>query len=358
MTAIREVPARARLSSHMARASRAAMHSPAQALSREIGPPAAAAAADISIVIVNFRSAGDVIACLGSLYRQDHGRTIEVIVVDNASGDGGAERIKAAYPQARVLEMAENLGFAGGNNAGLALARGQFLLLLNPDTEMPDGVLGAVCHRLAADRRIGVIGVPQDVGGRIVGSALRFLTPGRIFIRSLVPPQIIARVMPQYSIRYSAQDVRAEFECEAVVGCFMAMRRDVLDAVGGLDQRIFMYAEELEFCHRVRRAGFAVLHMGGLSVVHHGGVTTRSIPIWRDVQMQQGQLVFIGLTQGKGAARLAGAAMSLSHLVRLPIELVMAGPLWKDRLECRFKRLSRSFKAMFAPPERTVQSID
>ena len=335
------------------------MHSPAQALLREIGPETAAVGAEISIVIVNFRSAGDVIACLGSLYGQDHGRTIEVIVVDNASGDGGAERIKAAFPQARVLEMAENLGFSGGNNAGLAVARGQFLLLLNPDTEMPEGVLGAVCDRLVADPRIGVIGVPQDVGGgRIVTSALRYLTPGRIFVRSLVPLQIIARIMPQYSPRYVAQDVRGEFECEAVVGCFMAMRRDVLDAVGGLDQRIFMYAEELEFCHRVRRAGFAVLHMGGLSVIHHGGVTTRSIPIWRDVQMQQGQLVCIRLTQGKGAARLAGATITLSHLVRLPIELFMAGPLWKTRIECRFKRLSRSLKAIIAPPERTVQSID
>lgn len=143
-----------------------------------------------------------------------------------------------------------------------------------------------------------------------------------------------------------------------VVGCFLAMRRDLIETDGPLDQRNFIDAEELEFCHRVRRAGYRVVHMGGLSVIHHHGVTTRSIPIWRDVQMQQGQLVSVRLMLGKTAARLAGAAMSLSHLVRLPIALVMVGALWKLRLESRFKRLSRSLKAIITPPDRTVQSID
>lgn len=335
------------------------MHSPAREPLGEPVPGAAPPAADVSIVIVNYRAADEVIDCLASLYGQDHGRSIEVIVVDNASDDGGAARIAAAYPQARVLEMAENLGFAGGNNAGLAVARGQFLLLLNPDTQLPEGVLRAVCDRLAADPGIGVIGVPQEVGGgQIVSSALRDLTPGHFLVRAFLPAGIIARFLPRYNIRYPEREPRAEFACEAVVGCFMAMRRDVIDTAGPLDQRIFIYAEELEFCHRVRRAGYRILHMGGLSVIHHQGVTTRSIPIWRDVQTQQGQLVYIRLTQGTGAARLAGAAMSLSHLVRLPIELAMVGPLWKQRLECRLKRLSRSLKAVLNPPEQTRQAID
>ena len=335
------------------------MHSPAREPLGEPVPGAAPPAADVSIVIVNYRAADEVIECLASLYGQDHGRSIEVIVVDNASGDGGAARIAAAYPQARVLEMAENLGFAGGNNAGIAAARGQFLLLLNPDTQMPEGVLRAVCDRLAADRSIGVIGVPQDTGGgRIVNSGLHFHGPGHFLVRAFLPEKIIARFLPRYNIRYLEHEPRAEFECDAVVGCFMAMRRDVIDTVGPLEQRIFIYAEELEFCHRVRRAGYRVLHMGALTVIHHQGVTTRSIPIWRDVQMQQGQLVYIGLTQGRNAARLTGAAMSLSHLVRLPIELAMVGPLWKLRLECRLKRLSRSLKAVVNPPEQTRQAID
>lgn len=335
------------------------MHSPARAPYRELAPEADQPEEELTIVIVNYRSADEVIACLGSLYGQDHGRSIGVIVVDNASGDGGAERIKAAHPRARVLETAENLGFAGGNNVGIAAARGQFLLLLNPDTLMPEGVLRAVCERLAADPGVGVIGVPQDVGGgQVVGSGLRYHTPMRILVRSLVPPAIIARLFPRYSTRYPEYGARDEFVCEAVVGFFMAMRRDLIDRVGMLDERIFMYAEELEFCHRVRRAGYAVLHMGGVSVTHLQAVTTRSIPVWRHVQMQQGQLVYVGLTQGRIAARLAGAMMSLSHLLRLPIEVAMIGPLWKLRLESRIKRLSRALKAIVSPPERTLQAID
>jgi hypothetical protein len=119
-----------------------------------------------------------------------------------------------------------------------------------------------------------------------------------------------------------------------VIGGFLAMRSDLIETDGPLDQRNFIDAEEREFCHRVRRAGYRVVQMGGLSVIHHQGVTTRSIPISRDVQLQQGQLVCVRLTPGETAAR------------------------WKRRLESRFKRLRRSLKAIITPPGRTVQSID
>lgn len=330
---------------------------------RELGAPDGSAEPEISpgisIVIVNYRSADDVLACLASLYGQDHGRPIEVIVVDNASGDGGAERIKAASPRTRVLAMARNVGFGAGNNAGLSAARGAFVLFLNPDTEMPEGVLEAVCERLASEPRIGMIGVPQDVGGgQLLSGALRFHSPAHFLVWAFLPRRLAARLWAPFGCRYEERDTRDEFECDAVVGCFMATRREVLERVGGFDERIFMYAEELELCHRVHAAGYAVLHMGQLRVVHNHGATTRSIPIWRDVQMQQGQLVYVALTQGTGAARRAAAWMSLSHLLRLPIELLRVGSLWRPRLESRLKRLSRSLKAILAPPTHTRQSID
>jgi GT2 family glycosyltransferase len=313
----------------------------------------------ISIVIVNYRSADEVIACLASLYRQDHGRPIEVIVVDNASGDGGPERIKAAFPAARVLLMRHNVGFGAGNNAGLTVARGEFLLLLNPDTEMPDAVLRTVVERLETEPAIGMIGVPQDIGGgAMLSGALRFKEPVSFLLRAVLPAAIVGRIVPRHGNRYEDRGVREEFDCDAVVGCFMATRRDVLAASGAFDDRIFMYAEELELCHRVRRAGYRVLHMGALSVIHNHGATTRGIPVWRDVQVQQGQLVYIRLTQGVAAARRAAAAMSVSHLLRLPIELLRVGPLWRARLESRLKRLQRSLRAIVDPPERTQQSID
>lgn len=321
--------------------------------------PQHAASPALSIVIVNFRSADQVLACLESLYRADTGTSFEVIVVDNASGDGSPDRIKKAWPQTRVIEMTRNVGFAGGNNAGISLSRGAFLLLLNPDTQMPAGVLDAVCERLDRDLQIGVIGVPQDTGdGRLSGSALRFVRPIHVFLRAFLPLGLLARVIPSLGMRYEEFDARADFECDAVVGCFMAMRRELVNSVGMLDDRIFMYSEELEYCYRVRKAGFKVLHMGNLSVVHHHGATTRNIPIWRDVQIQQGQLVYIRLTQGVLAARLAAASMCLSHLLRLPLELFAFGERWKDRLDSRLKRLRRSVRAIVQPPQQTRQALD
>lgn len=320
--------------------------------------PQRAGLPEVSVVIVNYRSASQVLECLESLYSADQAIAFEVIVVDNASGDGGAERIKHAWPQARVVVMSRNVGFAAGNNAGLSLARGTFVLLLNPDTEVPQGVLRAVCDRLAADPRIGVIGVPQiDGDGLIAGSALRFVTPLHVFLRAFVRLDLLARVIKRFGMRYEEHAPRDDYECDAVVGCFMAMRRDLVTEVGGLEERIFMYSEELEFCHRVRRAGFKVVHMGAQSIIHRHGATTRGIPIWRDVQMQQGQLVYIGLTQGRTAARLAAAAMTLANLMRLPLEFLSLGPLRSQRLESRVKRLRRSLRAIISPPQQTRQSI-
>ncbi|MBU7581142.1 MAG: GNAT family N-acetyltransferase [Porphyrobacter sp.] len=319
---------------------------------QEVGTPS------LSIVIVNFRAADQVLTCLESLYAGNMAIDFEVIVVDNASGDGSASRIKQAWPQARVIEMTRNVGFAAGNNAGLALARGEFLLLLNPDTQVPPGTLRSVCDKLAGDPQVGVIGVPQDVGdGTLHGSALRFVRPIHVFLRAIMPLGVLAKLSTSLGMRYEEFAARAEFECDAVVGCFMAMRRDVLERVGGLEARIFMYSEELEYCYRVREAGYKVLHMGGQYIVHHHGATTRNIPVWRDVQMQQGQLVYLALPQGLMAARRAAASMALSHVRRLPLERVAIGPRWKGRIESRLKRLRRSLKATIRPPLQTRQAI-
>lgn len=320
--------------------------------------PSADTQPDVSIIIVNFRTPDDVIECLASLEAHADGFSLEIIVVDNDSGDGSSARIRAACPRARVIDAGCNGGFAMGNNIGLREARGRFLLLLNPDTEVPAGLLGGVFGRLANEPAVGLVGVPQMLpGGQVVGSAMRELLPVHFLLLSFLTDSFIARFMPSKCYRYGSALSRAEFACDAVVGCFMAMRRDVYQRVGGLDERIFMYAEELEYAHRVRQAGYSVLHMGGLHVVHKQGVSTRNISVWRDVQMQQGQLVYVRLTQGHGAARLTGVIMTLSHLLRLPIELAMPGPKWRTRLDSRLRRLRRSVRAIFSPPERTVQAI-
>jgi GT2 family glycosyltransferase len=137
----------------------------------------------------------------------------------------------------------------------------------------------------------------------------------------------------------------------------MAMRRTIVEEVGGLDDRIFMYGEEREFCWRVRQAGHKVQYMGDLHIAHERGATTRSIGVWREAQMQAGQLLSIRYTQGVQAARRAALAMLITHLVRLPLEFVWFGPKYTQRLQSRTIRIRNAVASIVRMPERSTQCI-
>lgn len=283
---------------------------------------------------------------------------MEIIVVDNASGDDSVERIGAAHPNIRLIKADDNCGFAAGNDLGLEHARGRAILLLNPDTRVRPGVLDRVFDTLSQQPDVGVVGVGQ-IGddGRVHSSAMRFLRPRHFLLLAFFGQAVTYRFRWLVGLRYPEQHPGTDFACDAVVGCFMAMRRSLLEAIGGLDRRIFMYGEELEFCWRARAAGYRNLHLGSVQIVHIGGASTRAHAVWRDVQMQAGQLVYMSLTQGRSAARRTAVYMILGSLLRLPIE---AG-LWlfgnRAALRSRLARILHATRSVSDPPRRSTRDI-
>ena len=225
---------------------------------------------EVSVVVVSYRCADHLGACLDSL-AQHHDVAHEVIVVDNASGDGTAE-VARGRPGVALIERNANGGFARAANAGMSRATGRAVLVLNPDAVVPPGALRVCLDALWAEPGLGVLS-PRVVDGHgtldgrchrrfpTAWSAACFMTG----LDRLLP----WRGAQDYLMRYLPDDRPADVD--AVSGAFMLMRADALHEVGGFDQQFFMYAEDIDLCMRFRAAGWRVGYRPVATVVHVGG---------------------------------------------------------------------------------------
>ncbi|HEY8292812.1 MAG TPA: glycosyltransferase family 2 protein, partial [Thermomicrobiales bacterium] len=230
---------------------------------------------DISIVIVSRDTRELLRACLRSIRAHSDGYAIETIVVDSDSRDGTAAMVQADFPDVTLLEPGENTGFARGNNLGITRARGAAILLLNPDAELTAGALTALHNALFADPTIGVVGpLLRYPDGTIQPSRRRFPT----LMTALVESTVVQEWWPNHPAlaRYYVADVPNDVPQDAdwLVGACLLVRRAVFAAVGLLDERLFLYAEEPEWCWRVRRAGWRVRYVPEAEVRHHEGTST------------------------------------------------------------------------------------
>jgi N-acetylglucosaminyl-diphospho-decaprenol L-rhamnosyltransferase len=231
----------------------------------------------LSIVIVAHQSRPHLAGCLRAVYRQADAPSFEIVVVDNASTDGGGGAVRREFPQVAVVTASRNLGFAGGVNLGLRQTKGEHVLLLNPDAELRPGALGTLTAFLEATPDAGLVG-PKLINpdGSLQYSCRSF--PGRwtafahryALLTRLAPGNVGAR-------RYLLTDwdhasVRA---VDWVSGACILARRSVLDQVGGLDEGFFLFAEDVDLCKRVWAAGWKVYYVPDAVAVHHIGISAR-----------------------------------------------------------------------------------
>jgi hypothetical protein len=236
----------------------------------------AAAAPRVSAVVVSYNTRDLLLACLDAL-RAHAGMDYEAIVVDNASGDGSAEAVRARFPEARVLASASNLGFSRANNLGLQAAAGAYVLVLNSDCEVRPGMLGALCAVLDARPEVAIVG-PRTVSpdGRPQVSFGEALTPASEWRQGRLV-RGVKRGNPA-ALRAAARLAERETEPDWVSGsCFLA-RRAALESVGGFDESFFLYEEDVDLCLRVRRAGGRVLYTPAAEVLHHLGRSMETSP--------------------------------------------------------------------------------
>lgn len=288
-------------------------------------------APDLSVAVVTYNGRELALATLRSAIANAGPIDVEWFVADNGSSDGTPEAIEAALPQVTVLR-GQNLGFAHGNNVALERARGRYVLLLNPDVEIARGTLAALVNELDGRPEIGAASVIQRAtAGHVLPSIRRFPTPWRNLGEAL----FVTKVPRWRTLQELDQELDAYFEerrADWVCGAFLIARREAVEDIGPLDERFFLYSEEVDWCLRIRNAGWEIRHLPVMEVVHHEGKLTPA----RLAEESHSRVLFARKHFSRGQALAIHAALALRHGLRM---VLLAAPALvvpdaRPRLRC------------------------
>jgi N-acetylglucosaminyl-diphospho-decaprenol L-rhamnosyltransferase len=235
-------------------------------------------APDISVVIVSYKVPELLRACLASLEREADGCSYEVIVVENASGDGTAELVRDEFPAVRLIALEQNIGFAAGSNLGARAAVGEYLLLLNPDTELVGNTLGALLTFARAHPQAGLVGGRTlrpdgelDPGSCWGAQTLWSLVCFASGLSSLFRGSRLFN--PESLAGWSRDSAR---EVDIVTGCLCLMPRAVWEQLDGFDESFFMYGEDADLATRARKRGYSPAITPEAVILHHVGASSLS----------------------------------------------------------------------------------
>lgn len=238
---------------------------------------------DLSIVIINWNTLQMLREVLQSVFDNAGGLILQVIVVDNASEDESPDMVAAEFPQTHLIRNTENRGFAAANNQGFEVATGRQILLLNSDTIVLGDVLAASVAWLDTHPRAGAMGCRVLNTDRTVQLTCSMF-PGPLNM-ALMASGLWKLSWPRFLGRYLMTDWQRNSarEVEVISGCYLIVRREVIDQVGPLDEDFFFFGEETDWCYRMRNAGWEVWFAPVGEIIHHGGGSVKKLSHKRDV---------------------------------------------------------------------------
>jgi GT2 family glycosyltransferase len=282
---------------------------------------------DVSIIIVNWNIRDILLGCLRSVYEQTRGIDYEVIVIDNASSDGSAEMVKKEFPQAILISNPDNRGFAAANNQGMAIAKGRYVLLLNPDTIVLDGAIQKSVAYANDHQDIGVLGCQVWLNDKEIQKTC-FAFPsvqtaifGAIGLKKLFPKSILFG-----KEKIGWWDRTSPREVDVVSGMFMLVRRAAIEQVGLMDEAYFIYAEETDWCFRFKRAGWKCAFTTIARIIHldGGSKSTEQTSVKMFVQQQKSLLIFYKKQRSLASWLIAKAIYTFSMLIRYAIFVILS----------------------------------
>jgi GT2 family glycosyltransferase len=277
----------------------------------------------VSVIIVSWNVLEYLRRCLEALNRSDVGN-LEVIVVDNDSGDATRDVIPLEFPHVRFIPLRSNVGFPAANNVALPLARGSFVLLLNPDTEVAPDCIRQCVEAFDRDSKIGMVGCRLVTPSGVVQYECACNMPSildaaseALYLNVLLPRhRLFGR------LRMSYWDHESDRYVPRICGAFMMLPTDLLRELGGLDERFFMYYEDLDLCARVGRS-WGILYLASATTVHHGGQSRAQSARELEDLAPAIRYTFYRDHRGKARAELLRACLAVQSLFRLGIAGLM-----------------------------------
>jgi GT2 family glycosyltransferase len=272
---------------------------------------------DLSIILLSWNVRDLLRACLASLLHPhsialpaqpepSHDAaahlSVEVIVVDAASADGSAEMVRSEFPEVKLIASPENLGYTRGNNLGLRAATGRYRLILNPDTEVVGDALPLMIAYMDAHPRVGVLGPQLLYPDHTVQSTRRrfpSLATG-LFESTWLQPLAPRRLLDRYHARDLPDD--AVSDVDWVVGAALLVRREAYEQVGGFDEGFFMYSEEMDWCRRMKAAGWGVVYFPPARIIHHEARSSAQVPAATHIRFNTSKVRYFRKYHGALAA--------------------------------------------------------
>lgn len=227
----------------------------------------------LSIILVNWNTCDLTKQALTSVFKETSGIDFEVIVVDNNSEDGSMEMIKNEFPQVRIIENKENLGFGKANNQGLKIAKGDYLMFLNTDVIVLDGAINKLVDYLDGHADVMMVGPMLLNRDMTFQHACRRMLPNPVnsFFHLFGLTKIFKNNKFVNEYKQYAADPEVTGPTEALSGAAMMFRRRVFVEIGGFDESFFMYGEDLDFCKRVLDKNWKTVYVSEARIIHFGG---------------------------------------------------------------------------------------
>lgn len=227
---------------------------------------------DLSIIIVNYNVTQLLRNCLFSIQKYVSDVDYEVLVIDNASPDSSWKNLISEFPQVQFIENQQNVGFAKANNIAVEKAKGEYILLLNPDTELKSESMKILLDFAKSQQSFGCLGV------RLFNAEGRFLPESKRAIPNLYNSfeKLFVNFKENPSKSYYRNDISEEeiAEVEVITGAFLLCERLKYQEIGGLDEAYFMYGEDIDLCYTFLNNGYKNYYYGKVSVLHIKGEST------------------------------------------------------------------------------------
>jgi GT2 family glycosyltransferase len=290
---------------------------------------------DLSIIIVNWNTRDLLTRCLQSVYDTMSNLDFEVIVVDNASNDGSQAMVRQRFPQVRLIENDQNVGFASANNQALTVSQGHYSLLLNSDTVVLPHALEKMAQFADAHSEAGIIGCRLlNSDGSLQKSWASFPT---------FWSEVLGR---NFRVRRRVEGEPLAYEVDWVGGACLLVQPAAINEVGLLDESFFMYSEETDWCFRMRRQGWKVYYLPGVEVIHLGGGSASRANATQLVRLYDSKIRFFRKHYGARQTSLLRYGLAVVNALGLTRRALTWPLQWQRREQVR-RRLEAQWKLIW-----------